>query len=77
MIAQPLRNSERMMHLMQSAPETSYLECTRCGFEPEDQYSQSQRCPKCHGFSWRRVPRPGGLLAAVSRASGASDRWLA
>jgi hypothetical protein len=41
---------------------TTFVECARCGFEPLDQLSTVQRCPRCRGFSWRRLPRPGALL---------------
>lgn len=40
------------------------IECRTCGFEPDDQWSLPRtRCPKCHATTWRRVPRPGSLLA--------------
>ena len=54
-----------------AAPATSFVECTQCGYEPADQYSvKPGRCPKCHGFSWHRVPVPGGLLSAVDYRDG-------
>ena len=40
-----------------------YIECRRCGFEPEDQCGLPLRvCPKCHSDSWERVLRPRSLL---------------
>ncbi len=43
------------------------LECRYCAFEPEDQLSTPVRCPKCHGCSWNRYPRPGQILMSVDR----------
>ncbi len=65
MIAQPFHPYERPTRPFTLPPLTTFLECAQCGFEPEDQLSMSQRCPKCHGYAWRRAPRPGGLLANI------------
>jgi len=40
-----------------------FIECRRCGFEPDNQTSlPSQACPKCHSDTCRRVLRPRSLL---------------
>lgn len=64
------------------ANRVSIVECCRCGYDPEEQIVVTRsRCPKCHGFSWRRIPCPGSLLdpadriiAAIERRSGADYR---
>ena len=39
------------------------IECPTCGYEPPDQRSiHFNRCPKCHAFTWHRVPIAGRLL---------------
>jgi hypothetical protein len=38
------------------------IECPTCGYEPEEQVRLlPMRCPKCHAFTWHRLPRPGML----------------
>ena len=38
------------------------IECPTCGYEPDEQLVlRPMRCPKCHCFTWHRVPRPGML----------------
>ena len=38
------------------------IECPTCGYEPDEQLlMRPMRCPKCHRFSWHRIPRPGML----------------
>lgn len=45
------------------ARRMSIVECPACGYEPIEQISIVHgRCPKCQGFSWHRLPLPGGLL---------------
>ena len=53
------------------APTTSFVECTQCGYEPADQLSMRPgRCPKCHGYSFHRLPVPGGLLGVADHREG-------
>ena len=38
------------------------IECPTCGYEPDEQVVMRPiRCPKCHSFTWHRLPRPGML----------------
>ena len=40
---------------------TSYVtECHYCGFQVDE---PPRVCPKCHGSTWDRFPRPGSLVA--------------
>jgi len=42
------------------------IECPTCGYEPDEQLVvRPIRCPKCHGFAWHRIPRPGMLADRV------------
>jgi hypothetical protein len=53
------------------APTITFVECTQCGYEPEDQVSMRPgRCPKCHGYSWHRLPVPGGLVGVADYHAG-------
>ena len=46
------------------------VECRTCGFSPEHQLTiPSGRCPKCLGYSWTRLVKPGGLLRAAEQAT--------
>lgn len=39
------------------------VECRRCGFEPQEQTVMPRGlCPKCYGWAWHRLPRPGHLV---------------
>ena len=66
MIAQPTGHAAKSWTLP-AAP--TFVECTQCGYEPVDQFSTKQRCPKCGGFSWHRLPRAGALVT-VADAQG-------
>ena len=41
-------------------------ECHYCGFRPAD---PPRICPKCHGSTWDRFPRPGSLLERAESAA--------
>ena len=42
------------------------IECPACGYEPNEHLViRRMRRPKCHLFTWRRVPRPGMLADTV------------
>ena len=44
---------------------TSYVtECHYCGFQVDE---PPRVCPKCHGSTWDRFPRPGSLLGRAER----------
>ena len=43
------------------------LQCRSCGFEPEDVVTPPKLCPKCHGESWERFAKPGGILENANR----------
>ncbi len=43
------------------------LQCRCCGFEPEDVVVPPKYCPKCHGESWERYTKPGGILENADR----------
>jgi Zn finger protein HypA/HybF involved in hydrogenase expression len=44
------------------------LQCRCCGFEPEQEMVVAPRiCPKCHGQSWERFAKPGGILENAER----------
>jgi hypothetical protein len=43
------------------------VECRCCGFEPEDTTVPPRICPKCHGQSWHRFAKPGGILDNAER----------
>lgn len=43
------------------------LQCRQCGFEPEGVTTAPRLCPKCHGKSWERFTRPGGILENADR----------
>lgn len=51
------------------------LQCSSCGFEPEDMVSPPHTCPKCHGHSWERFARPGSILANAERYPDRAERW--
>lgn len=56
--------------LEQPAPHPStdsyIVECATCGYEPEEQLLiRPVRCPKCHCFTWHRIPRPGMLAGRM------------
>ena len=45
------------------------IECPTCGYEPDEQLLiRPIRCPKCHSFTWHRVPRPGMLAGRILSA---------
>lgn len=44
------------------------LQCRSCGFEPENVVTAPRFCPKCHGNSWERFARPGGILENADRS---------
>jgi hypothetical protein len=44
-----------------------HLQCRCCGFEPEDTVIPPRLCPKCHGQSWERFAKPGGILENADR----------
>jgi len=46
-----------------------HLQCRCCGFEPEDTVVPPRLCPKCHGQSWERFAKPGGILENADRYS--------
>lgn len=52
-------------HLAAARPEklsVYMIECSSCGFEPDEQlFLRPARCPKCHRYAWRQLPRPGKL----------------
>ena len=41
-------------------------ECHYCGFRAAD---PPRTCPKCHGSTWDRFPRPGSLLERAESAT--------
>jgi rubrerythrin len=43
------------------------LQCRSCGYEPEDVVTPPKLCPKCHGESWERFAKPGGILENAKR----------
>ncbi len=43
------------------------IQCSSCGFEPEDVVVAPKMCPKCHGTHWERYARPGSLLDNARR----------
>lgn len=43
------------------------LQCRQCGFEPDEAVTAPRLCPKCHGKSWERFTRPGGILDNADR----------
>ena len=43
------------------------MQCRSCGFEPEDVVAPPKICPKCHGESWERFAKPGGILDNANR----------
>jgi hypothetical protein len=43
------------------------VQCRCCGFEPDEAVVPPPICPKCHGRSWERIPRPGGILKNADR----------
>jgi len=47
------------------------LQCRCCGFEPEGAVVPPPICPKCHGRSWERFARPGGILENADRYGNA------
>jgi hypothetical protein len=50
------------------------IECPTCGYEPDEQVvMRPVRCPKCHSFTWHRVPRPG-MLADILVGEPTFDR---
>lgn len=50
------------------------LQCRRCGYEPDDVITSPRRCPKCHGQSWERYPRPGGVLHTLVAGCSSDGR---
>jgi hypothetical protein len=43
------------------------LQCRSCGYEPEGAVTAPRICPKCHGETWERYPRPGSILDNAER----------
>ena len=42
-------------------------QCHYCGFTVSDPASLLDKCPKCGGSAWERIPVPGSLLANSRR----------
>ena len=76
MISKPaFESAHRPAHAR--AHRMSIVECPACGYEPIDQISIVHgRCPKCHGFSWHRLPLPGSLLYEHRRLPGGDQAEL-
>jgi hypothetical protein len=69
MISEPQGQSGQAGGVQFAKFNPCFVECYTCGYEPEHTLSVFQgRCPKCHAFTWRRLPRKGGPLEAVDRA---------
>ena len=71
----PFDSSDDPYPLVRSLARVWFVECATCGYEPADQLSTHQgRCPKCHTFTWRRLPRPGSLIVRLGNPPAAGYR---
>lgn len=48
------------------------LQCRRCGYEPPS-ITAPEKCPKCHGSSFERFPRPMSTLRNADRFPSESE----
>lgn len=55
-------NYEPRRKRREARPAMFLMQCRACGFQPDNEIVPPNVCPKCHGSSWERMPRPGSIL---------------